>query len=94
MKANYTKALTLISILFFQISFAQQLKIPIKLPAYLVTPGEFLPVDTLFVTGSNGNVASSGIQIIPLGRTQDENYHYLTQDQMIQEVLNSTPQEK
>ncbi|MER0438104.1 3-coathanger stack domain-containing protein [Emticicia sp. W12TSBA100-4] len=94
MKANYTKALTIISILFFQASFAQQLKIPIKLPPNLVRPGEFLPVDTIYVTGSNGNVASSGIQIISLGRTQDENYNYLTQEQMIQEVLNSTPQEK
>lgn len=93
MKANYTKALTIVSILFFQASFAQQLKIPIKLPPNLI-PGEFLPVDTIYVTGSNGNVGNSGIQIIPLGRTQDENYNYLTQEQMIQEVLNSTPQEK
>lgn len=94
MKPYFTKLIIILSILFVQPSYSQQLKIPIKLPAYLVHPGDNLPVDTLYVTGSNGSVAGSGLQIIPLGRTQDENYTYLTQEQMIQDVMNNTPQEK
>ncbi len=94
MRIYFTKIAIFCLVVFCQVAHGQQIKIPIK-PAPTLFQQYDIPVDTLYITGSNGNVANSGIQIVPLGSSYTgNNGNNLSEEEMIQQVMNNTPTEK
>jgi hypothetical protein len=92
MKTYFIKLAALISLLFIQVSYSQQIKIPIKRPSFIVNP--YNPEDTLYITSANGNVAGAGVITTPLSSRVDANGNNLSTEQMIANSINLFPTEK